>query len=601
MKNLASCRGLLKLRLSLLTILTVLLWLLSLSIPTTGSSPNPQKPHNLTWLVFNTATGKVVGSASKEVLHGTWYPELIFDLCDLVGSSWDDTGKNQAYGCRGPGPRTGIQNHYFYVCPGSTNSSECGGFGDYFCGDWNCVSTGYIYWPAPLGSDLIQVTKKWEGVTWDKCKQGNCTPVSIKFTVRGKAEETQWYRGLTWGLRLYATGKDPGVLFTIQLQAEPQYHPTPIGPDPVLVPPTPVPVLTTLASASLSSVPAHPRDSTEVSKQRPSTGPLGILQASYQFLNAVRPDLTNSCWLCLNMDPPYYEGIAMLGQVSPVAFHSQCRRTYLVGLTLQAISGTGTCVGSIPARYRHLCSSILEPRPNQTYLVPPNNAWWACSFGLTHCLHTRILKQNGGFCVMVQLLPHIFYHTNEQFLSLLEAPIGAYRHKREAVTTSSLWGVGGAGDFGIPARTQLQDRFYREMQRAIDLDLQDLSGGTHHQDSPSLAEVAVRNKRIIDLLSLKQAGLCTCLGEECCVDEATVTFLEIDNNLRQVRKHLARVEESLDERKRERELKQSEILPSWLIALLCTLIIPLVLLLLFSCCRSILNALVKNMEKVPAI
>lgn len=429
MKNLASLRGLLKLRLSLLTVLTVLLCLLSLSIPTTGSS---QEPHNLTWLVFNTATGKVVGSASKEVLHGTWYPELIFDLCDLVGSSWDDTGKNQAhqaYGCRGPGPRTGIQKHYFYVCPGSTHSSECGGFGDYFCGDWNCVSMGYIYWPAPLGSDLIQVTRKWEGVTWDKCKLGNCTPVSIKFTVRGKAEETQWYRGLTWGLRLYATGKDPGVLFTIQLQAEPQYHPTPIGPNPVLVPPTPVPALTTLASASLSSVPARPRDSTEVSKQRPSTGPLGILQASYQFLNAVRPDLTNSCWLCLNKDPPYYEGIAMLGQVSPIAFHSQCRWTYTVGLTLQAISGTGTCVGSIPARYRHLCSSILDPGPHQTYLVPPNNAWWACSFGLTHCLHARILKQNGGFCVMVQLLPRIFYHTNEQFLSLLEAPIGAYRHK----------------------------------------------------------------------------------------------------------------------------------------------------------------------------
>lgn len=138
------------------------------------------------------------------------------------------------------------------------------------------------------------------------------------------------------------------------------------------------------------------------------------------------------------------------------------------------------------------------------------------------------------------------------------------------------------------------------MQRAIDLDLLDLSGGAHHQDSPSLAEVAVRNKRIIDLLSLEQAGLCASLGEECCVDKTMVTFWEIEERSRRVRKRLAALRESLEEGKRE--LKQFEIWRPWLIALLCTLCIPLVLLLLLSCSYSILNALVKNiMEKVPAI
>lgn len=38
-------------------------------------------------------------------------------------------------------------------------------------------------------------------------------------------EKGEWATDKTWGLRLYATGKDPGVLFTTQLyvQTLPQY------------------------------------------------------------------------------------------------------------------------------------------------------------------------------------------------------------------------------------------------------------------------------------------------------------------------------------------------------------------------------------------
>jgi len=69
--------------------------------------------------------------------------------------------------------------------------------------------------------------------------RGWCIPLNIKFTSVGQNQD--WTRGYTWGLRMFQSGTDTGIIFTIKLLKElvHSYAPVPLGPNPVLVPPAP--------------------------------------------------------------------------------------------------------------------------------------------------------------------------------------------------------------------------------------------------------------------------------------------------------------------------------------------------------------------------
>lgn len=67
-----------------LQILTLLI-----SIGVVQTSPMPHEPHNLTWVITNTATGTVINSTSHLAPIGTWFPDLVFDLCALADGTWD--------------------------------------------------------------------------------------------------------------------------------------------------------------------------------------------------------------------------------------------------------------------------------------------------------------------------------------------------------------------------------------------------------------------------------------------------------------------------------------------------------------------------------
>ena len=87
-----------------------------------------------------------------------------------------------------------------------------------------------------------------------------CNPIRLKFSTKGKRFPS-WEAGQSWGLRLYQSGYDNGLLFTIKLKVQPiQTGPSQgIGHTPVLVPREPtqappepsLPIQTTLLRSTL--------------------------------------------------------------------------------------------------------------------------------------------------------------------------------------------------------------------------------------------------------------------------------------------------------------------------------------------------------------
>ncbi|XP_015421279.1 PREDICTED: retrovirus-related Env polyprotein from Fv-4 locus [Myotis davidii] len=428
-----------------------------------------------------------------------------------------------------------------------------------------------------------------------------CNPVRISFMEQGK-RATKWDAGKTWGIRLYNRAGDPGMLFTLQVQAAPPHQQTPvgIGPNQILAPrpaPTRVRIPASQPSASPVSAGAPPTPSHSL----PSNADLlwKTVEGAYRILNASRPELTKSCCLCLDAKPPYYEGFTIKGDYTAASTTSSCRwQQTAARLTLQAVTGQGTCIGNVPSEQSHLCNETLATPKAAAYLLPPENAWWACSSGLAPCIHSLVLNsQKEGFCILVQLIPKLIYHSGEEVLNRIDA-INS-RSKREpitALTVAALLGLGLVGARTGISSLVIQDKNYGALRAAIDLDIERIEKSiTHLQESlTSLSEIVLQNRRGLDLLFMQQGGLCAALGEECCfyVDHSGV-----------VKETMALVREGLQKRKLEREQSQSwyEFLfnwSPWLTTLVSALVGPLVILLMlltFGPC--IINKLVQFVKE----
>ncbi|NWU69683.1 ENV1 protein, partial [Pterocles burchelli] len=72
-----------------------------------------------------------------------------------------------------------------------------------------------------------------------------------------------------------------------------------------------------------------------------------LLDATFWSLNQSNLNFTNSCWLCYDVNPPFYEGVAL---AAPFNYSSdinpKCRwDTPRKGITLSQVRGQGMCFG----------------------------------------------------------------------------------------------------------------------------------------------------------------------------------------------------------------------------------------------------------------
>ena len=308
-----------------------------------------------------------------------------------------------------------------------------------------------------------------------------------------------------------------------------------------------------------------------------------MMNTTYKALNHTKPNETEACWLCYSTKPPFYESVAIVGNYSTANNSDTCnwgqRRP---GLTLPALTGNGTCIGTVPTKYSHLCINNRNIfNTSENWIIPPNNSWWLCSHaGLTPCLYKDMFNQS-EFCVMVIVFPKIIYHTTECIDQMWIAPKRVTKRAlitAGALTLATIFGLGAIGTgTGISALT-IQNKGFSILREAVDKDIERIETTitSLEKSLTSLSEVVLQNRRGLDLLFLQQGGLCAALGEECC-------FYADHTGI--VRDSMAKVREGPNKRKKEREQEagwfESWFSASpWLTTLLSTLLGPLAILLL---------------------
>ena len=103
-----------------------LLMMAGLLNPGTAST-DPHQPVKITWRLQNGLTQEVLNTTTEIHPPNTWWPDLYFDLKDLVDTPWSVPL---------------IQFRGFWACPGHKSDGEsCGGIQHYFCRSWSCVTS----------------------------------------------------------------------------------------------------------------------------------------------------------------------------------------------------------------------------------------------------------------------------------------------------------------------------------------------------------------------------------------------------------------------------------------------------------------------------
>lgn len=101
------------------------------------------------------------------------------------------------------------------VCLPCEASPDCGGAEDYYCSRWGCETIA----PWTTRDTELEITRVNSPGKGGKI-QTKGGKIQIKVKTWKAVQNSQWVRGKTWGLRLYVSGTDPGIRFTIQWRAQ---------------------------------------------------------------------------------------------------------------------------------------------------------------------------------------------------------------------------------------------------------------------------------------------------------------------------------------------------------------------------------------------
>lgn len=561
---------------------------------------------NYTWQIINEA-GDVALSTSSLAATTPW-PTFTVDLCRLAAGASSAWGLPDSYlplseapqvdgqatefaGCNSARRRTRLRESDFYVCPGGHRNRnlnyKCGFRESFFCASWGCETTGDAYWHPSSSWDYIFVKKGWNntGPKWwgttanpvcakENATKGWCTPLLVTFTNKGKQAPLEgWLRGHEWGLRAYISGPDPGLIFKIKLTKEvpnterkiilgqnKALYPAPprSGSKKTLAPTPPAPPR---AKSTSTPIPANrSSSSTPFQAILPSVGP-SVGNTLVSLANATAQSLANSsfetCWICFSPIPPFYEGIAV--KASDIIYTNRSELTRWINLprssaspgqTLSQLTGIGTCVHGanllLPPELTPICNLSLVPDTSHQFMVAPNGTYFACSFGITPSIVPTLLIQNHEYCVIVMLVPRISIRLPSDLLPLDDPASQVKRDPVAAITLAVLLGLSATGagtDIASIVNTRQQ---LFTLSLAIDKDIQALQEGLNNLKKSliSLSEVVLQNRRGLDLLFLKDGGLCAALKEECC-------FYKDRTGL--VQDSIDKVRKSLEARQKQRE------------------------------------------------
>nr|ACJ60908.1 envelope protein [Feline leukemia virus] len=577
------------------------------------ANPSPHQIYNVTWVITNVQNNTQANATSMLGTLTDAYPTLHVDLCDLVGNTWEPIVprnvrwahySSSTHGCKTTDRKKQQRTYPFYVCPGHAPSlgpkgTHCGGAQDGFCAAWGCETTGEAWWKPTSSWDYITVKR---GNSQDESCEGKCNPLVLQFTQKGR--QASWDRPKMWGLRLYRTGYDPIALFTVSRQVSTITPPQAMGPNLVLPDQKPPSRQSQTGSKVATQRPqtneSAPRSiaPTTMSPKRIGTGDrlINLVQGTYLALNATDPNKTKDCWLCLVSRPPYYEGIAILGnysnQTNPPP---SCQSIPQHKLTISEVSGQGLCIGTVPKTHQALCNETQQGHTGAHYLAAPNGTYWACNTGLTPCISMAVLNWTSDFCVLIELWPRVTYHQPEYVYTHFAK---AVRFRREPISLTVALMLGGltvggiAAGVGTGTKALLETAQFRQLQMAMHTDIQALeeSISALEKSLTSLSEVVLQNRRGLDILFLQEGGLCAALKEECC-------FYADHTGL--VRDNMAKLRERLKQRQQLFDSQQGWFegwfnKSPWFTTLISSIMGPLLILLLillFGPC--ILNRLVQ--------
>lgn len=167
----------------------------------------------------------------------------------------------------------------------------------------------------------------------------------------------------------------------------------------------------------------------------------------------------------------------------------------------------------------------------------------------TMCTY-KILNDSKGFCILVQQVPRLIYHTNKEPLNRLGIPVmGQVRRKSMSTLTLSILLGASLSKLGMETASLItQNQHYFRRHTVIDTDTEWLENSVSHlqKSLTSSAEVMLQNRRCLgpNFSFLQQGALWAALGEKCCfhIDHSGV----VKDNMAKVRENKRPIREGLN-------------------------------------------------------